>query len=57
MKPVEVGDGGFWLTSKQELFFRKKYNIVRVVIAPASDAKITQARSETIARLVESRLK
>ena len=57
VKPVEVGDGGFWLTSKQELFFRKAKNIVRIVIVPASDAKTTQARSETIARLVESRLK
>jgi len=57
VKPVEVGDGGFWLTSKQELFFRKAKNIVRIVIAPAPDAKTTQARSETIARLVESRLK
>jgi hypothetical protein len=57
VKPVEVGDGGFWLTSKQELFFRKAKNIVRVVIAPAPDTKTTQARSETIARLVSSRLK
>ena len=57
VKPVEIGDGGFWLNSKQELFFRKGKNIVRVVIAPAPDAKVTQARTETVARLVESRLK
>jgi len=57
VKPVEIGDGGFWLTSKQELFFRKGKNIVRVVMAPAADAKVTQARTETLGRLVESRLK
>jgi|CXWL01.1.fsa_nt_gi hypothetical protein len=57
VKPVEIGDGGFWLNSKHELFFRKGKHIVRVVMAPAADAKITQARTETVARLIESRLK
>lgn len=57
VKPVEIGDGGFWLNSKHELFFRKGKNIVRVVMAPANDAKVTQARTESIGRLIESRLK
>jgi len=57
VKPVEVGDGGFWLNSKQELFFRKGKNIVRVVMAPGTDAKATQARTESIGRLIESRIK
>ncbi len=56
VKPVEIGDGGFWLNSKHELFFRKGKHIVRVVMAPASDSKVTQARTETVARLIESRL-
>jgi hypothetical protein len=57
VKPVEIGDGGFWLTSKQELFFRKGKNIVRVVMAQGADAKVQQARTETVGRLIESRLK
>lgn len=57
VKPVEIGDGGFWLTSRQELFFRKGKNIVRVVMAPGPDAKTNQARTETVGRLIESRLK
>lgn len=57
VKPVAIGDGGFWLTSKQELFFRKGKNIVRVVMAPGPDAKANQARTETVGRLIESRLK
>lgn len=57
VKPVEIGDGGFWLNSKHELFFRKGKNIVRVVMAPAADAKAAQAKTESIARLIESRIK
>ena len=57
VKAIEVGDGGFWLNSKYELYFRKGKNIVRLVMVPAADSKITQARSETAARLVESRIK
>jgi hypothetical protein len=57
VKPVEIGDGGFWLTSKQELFFRKGKNIVRVVMAQGAEAKVQQARTETVGRLIESRLK
>ena len=57
VKPVAIGDGGFWLTSKQELFFRKGNNIVRVVMAQGAEAKVQQARTETVGRLIESRLK
>lgn len=57
VKPVEIGDGGFWLNSRHELFFRKGKNIVRVVMAPGPDAKVTQARTESIGRLLESRIK
>ena len=57
VKPVEIGEGGFWLNSKHELFFRKGKNIVRVVMLPGPDAKATQARTESIARLIESRIK
>lgn len=56
VKPVEIGEGGFWLNSKHELFFRKGRHIVRVVMTPAADAKLTQARTETVGRLIESRL-
>ena len=56
VKPVEIGEGGFWLNSKHELFFRKGKNIVRVVMKPGPDSKVTQARTESIARLIESRL-
>lgn len=57
VKPVEIGDGGFWLNSKHELFFRKGKNIVRVVMAPGPDGKAAQAKTESIARLIESRIK
>ena len=57
VKPVEIGDGGFWLTSKYELFFRKNKNIVRVVLNSSSDPKTIQARTESVGRLVETRLK
>lgn len=56
VKPVEIGEGGFWLNSKHELFFRKGKSIVRVVTAPGADSKATQARTESLARLIESRL-
>jgi hypothetical protein len=56
VKPVEIGEGGFWLNSKHELFFRKGKNIVRVVMTPSADSKATQAKTESIGRLVESRL-
>jgi hypothetical protein len=56
VKPVEIGEGGFWLNSKHELFFRKGKSIVRVVMMPGPDAKATQAKTESIGRLVESRL-
>jgi hypothetical protein len=57
VKPVEIGDGGFWLTSKYELFFRKNKNIVRVVMNANADPKTIQARTESVGRLVETRLK
>jgi hypothetical protein len=56
VKPVEIGEGGFWLNSKHELFFRKGKNIVRVVMIPSPDSKATQAKTESLSRLVESRL-
>ena len=56
VKPLEIGDGGFWLTGRAELFFRTGKNIVRVVLSPGPDAKANQAKTEAVARLVESRI-
>jgi hypothetical protein len=57
VKPVEIGDGGFWLTTKQELFFRKGKYIVRVVMVGGKDAKAVEAKTQSAGRLIESRLK
>jgi hypothetical protein len=57
VKPVEIGEGGFWLTTKQELYFRKGKRIVRVVLAPEKDAKAVEAKTQSAGRLIESRLK
>jgi hypothetical protein len=57
VKPVEIGQGGFWLTTRYELFFRKGKNIVRVVLAPQADTKSMQVKSESAARLIETRVK
>ena len=58
VKPVpDVGDGGFWLTTKQELYFRKAKWIVRVVMVGGKDAKATEAKTASAGRLIESRLK
>lgn len=56
IKPLEIGDGGFWLPVKGELYFRKGKRIVRLVIAPGKDPKIHQTKTESIARLIETRL-
>lgn len=58
VKAIEppIGDGGFWLTGKGELYFRKGKQIVRIVMPPAKDAKTSQARTESVARLIETRL-
>jgi hypothetical protein len=55
VKPVEVGQGGFWLNSKYELFFRKGRNIVRVVVPGASPKQI-EANSLAAAKMIETRL-
>lgn len=57
VKPVEVGDGGFWLTTKQELYFRKGKQILRVVVVGGKDATAIEAKTQSAARLIESRLK
>lgn len=57
VKPVEIGDGGFWLATKQELFFRKGKYIVRVVMVGGKDAKAVEAKTQSAGRLIESRLK
>jgi hypothetical protein len=57
VKPQEVGDGGFWLTTKQELYFRKAKYIVRVVLVGGKDPKATEAKTASAGRLVETRLK
>ena len=58
VKPVpDVGDGGFWLTTKQELYFRKGKKIVRVVMIGGKDAKAVEAKTASAGRLIESRLK
>ena len=57
VKPLpDVGDGGFWLTTKQELYFRKGKTIVRVVIVGAKDPKATEAKTASAGRLIETRL-
>lgn len=56
IKPVEIGDGGFWLPTKGELYFRKGKRIVRIVMAPGKDAKTLQTKTESVARLIETRL-
>src|SRR5262245_8280477 len=57
VKPIpDVGDGGFWLTSKQELYFRKGKYIVRVVLVGSKDPKAGEAKSASAGRLIETRL-
>ena len=59
VKPIEgLGDGGFYLPGRREVWFRKGKSISRVAMTGFSgDAKAAEAKNSSAARLVESRIK
>ncbi|QJR14776.1 hypothetical protein [Usitatibacter palustris] len=53
-----VGDIGFWLPARRELWFYKAKTIGRIAMAGATgDAKAIEAKTQSVGRMIEGRLK